>query len=491
MHLSYLTLCLVLSVVLTGVRANSDAQGPICRKPEKLKKPPAVPRCGLNHARPKLQSNQCAVTYRCKGHCGVVTVPHLGSKSMDCDYAEVTVGPDGKILDQCCDPPECPNGCPSKPNSCVNDQYGCPAINGTIQRFGDKSYIYHCNSAFCPSIIISVSTTETLKECAEKCSKDPDCKYLSHHKKTCTLAVSLDSMEKMSGGIVLEPVTLPTLQNSECSRLDKTRQVIKGMEFLLHCDTRLADAATCPQNSATSYEECAAQCAADANCITATFAAGRCCLSDRKSGPSKQSGAISVEPLPGYGCPYVDWAVKEIGGVRYEYQCDAWLESSGQWTLVQAVNEVDCALQCSKFTPCTGVSLRGQQCYLATGPTTLRPKGNWVALVPVKNQANAHSTIEHHHGNELQVPECRAAHDLEIKYHGHAYKVDCFRYVGSDGFVTATKPSLADCIKLCADYKSCVALHYIPHQQLCALHDNIPRVGSQGDFGVSYVRRIS
>ncbi|KAF7590018.1 hypothetical protein BBP40_003406 [Aspergillus hancockii] len=495
MYLFRLALGLVL---VTNVIATSDphAQVPICHKCEE-KKPttPPIPRCGHNNNRPKLQSGQCATTYRCSGHCGSVAIPHVNTKSLECDYAEVTVGPDGSIIDQCCDPPECPNGCNTKPESndvCVNDQNGCPAIDGSIRRFGGKDYIYHCNKGFCATTISSVSNTDTLKECAEKCSKDPACKMVSHHKKTCTLATTVGTVEKVPGSVVLEPVDQsPQKHDGDCARLHHTRQTIHGMEFQLHCDTRLADAATCHPKPASSYEDCAAQCAADSHCASATFSAGHCCLSDKKAHPSKQTGSISLEPLTGYGCPYVDWAVKEIGGVRYEYHCNAWLESGGKWTQVHVANEMECALQCSKNSHCTGISLRGQQCYLATAPIHLKPKGNWVALVPVGHKKPDEPKKPKEDGKDLQVPECRAAHGQVVSYKGHTYSVDCYRWVGGDGFTTATKHSLADCIKMCADHGNCVALHYLPSQQFCAIHDNIPRVGTQGDFGVAYVRRTS
>ncbi|KKK19449.1 hypothetical protein P175DRAFT_0340767 [Aspergillus ochraceoroseus IBT 24754] len=493
--------------LLSGVLADQPAQIPICHKCEENKvppppppPPPAIPRCGKGALRPRPRGGECVVTYSCSGNCGNVAIPHLNSKSMECDYAEVTVGPDGSIIDQCCDPPECPSSCPTKPGStdqCFNDMYGCPAIDGTIQRFGGKDYIYHCHSGFCATTISSVSTTNTLSECAEKCSRDPACKMLSHNGKTCTLATKVGSIEKGPGSVVLEPINgpKPPQSNDDCSKIDNTRHTIHGMEFLLRCNTRVTDPATCKPHPASSYEECANLCATDTNCASASFSAGHCCISDKKPSASKQPGSIGLEPLPGYGCPYVDWAVKDIGGVRYEYHCDAWLTSGGQWTLVPSSNDMNCALQCSKNKQCTGISLRGNQCYIATAPISLQPKGDWVALVPVTGGGGGNGGNGGGGGGTeekgLSVPECKEAHGHEVKYKGHVYKVDCYRWVGGDGFKTATMHKLADCIKMCADHSNCVALHYLPHQQFCAIHDNIPRVGTQGDFGVAYVKRIS
>ncbi|KAF7716126.1 Uncharacterized protein PECH_003802 [Penicillium ucsense] len=328
---------------------------------------------------------------------------------------------------------------------------------------------------------------------------------VSYHNKICTLATNVGSVVETPGSVILEPVGPPTPKkenNGDCTHLHGTTKVIHGLEFQVHCDTRLADANACTAKPASSFEDCAAQCVADSHCIGATFSDGHCCLSDKKVHPTKQPGSISLEPLPGYGCPYVDWAVKTIGGVRYEFHCNAWLESGGKWTQVHAANEVECALQCTKNKHCTGVSLRGQQCYLATAKPHLQPRGNWVALVPVNDPVVPAKPDDNGNGKKpvvdppkqpdsLHVPECKAAHGQVVQYKGHSYSIDCYRWVGGDGFTTATKHSLADCIKMCADHANCVAMHYLPSQQFCAIHDNLPRVGTQGDFGVAYVRRVS
>ena len=500
MHLLHLALGLVLATSAAAtLDARPQAQVPICHQCEEKKPIPSIPRCGGQNNRPKLQSGQCATTYRCAGNCGSITIPHLNTHNLECDYAEVTVGPDGSIIDQCCDPTKCPNHCLTKPESndvCFNDQNGCPAIDGSIQRFGGKDYIYHCNKGFCTTTVCSTSTTDTLKECAEKCSREPTCKMVSYNGKTCTLATTVGTVENTPGSVVLEPVVGPSPKKNDgdCKHLDGTTHTIHGMDFKLHCDTRLADTASCHPKPASSFEDCAAQCAADSHCNSATFSNGQCCLSDKKAHSSKETGSIGLEPIPGYGCPYVDWAVKEIGGVRYEYHCNAWLESGGKWTQVQVANEMECALQCSKDKHCTGVSLRGQQCYLATAAIKLQPKGNWVALVRVSGEKTVDpkpKPKEEDNSKDLHVPECRAAHGQVVSYKGHSYTIDCYRWVGGDGFTTATKNSLADCIKMCADHANCVAMHYLPSQKFCAIHDNLPRVGTQGDFGVAYVRRTS
>ncbi|EPS25574.1 hypothetical protein PDE_00508 [Penicillium oxalicum 114-2] len=509
MHLFHLLLG---AIAVTGVVASTTShphphpQVPICHQCEEKKDPtPAIPRCGTERSRPKLFKGQCTTTYRCAGHCGLVKIPQANINSLNCDYAEVTVGPDGSIIDECCDPPECPNQCPTNPcsdKSCSNDPNGCPSIDGSIHQFGGRDYIYHCNKGFCSTSTCATSSTETLKECAEKCSRDPSCKMISYHDKTCTLAMSVGSVIELPGSVVLEPVgpSPKTHHDGDCAHLHGTTKIIHGLEFKIHCDTRLGEANVCKSHTAASLEDCAAQCASDSQCHGATFSEGHCCLADKKVHPSKQPGSIGLEPLPGYGCPYVDWAVKEIGGVRYEFHCNAWLESGGTWTQVHAANEVECALQCSKNKKCTGVSLRGQQCYLATAAPHLQPRGNWVAMVPLTGHQPG--VIDPPPGppppppppkktDELHVPECKAAHGQVVQYKGHSYSIDCYRWVGGDGFTTATKHSLADCIKMCADHANCVAMHYLPSQQFCAIHDNIPRVGTQGDFGVAYVRRVS
>ncbi|GIJ89329.1 hypothetical protein Asppvi_008267 [Aspergillus pseudoviridinutans] len=459
-------------VLITNVIATSHphAQVPICHQCEEKKPAPPIPQCGHNNNRPELQSGQCATTYRCSGHCGSVAIPHLNTQTLECDYAEVPVGPDGCTIDQCYDPPECPSDCNTKSESndvCVNDQTGCPAMDGSIRRYGGKDYIYRCNKGFCTTTVSSISNTDTLKECAEKCSRDPACRMVSHHKKTCTLATTVGTVENVPGSVVLEPVgpSPNTHDGNDCARLHQTRQTIHGSS-----------------SSFTAIHVLLTRHHAIPNRRRHMKTALR-----NKAHPSKETGSIALEPLPGYGCPYVDWAVKEIGGVHYEYHCNARLESGGKWTQVHVASEMECALQYSTNIHCTGISLRGQQCYLATAPIHLQPKGNWVALVPVSSHKQPKEPKKPKEDG-LQVPECRVSHGQLVAYKGHTYSINCYRWIGGDGFATATKHSLADCIKMCADYANYIALHYLPSQKSCAIHDNIPGVGTQGDFGVAYLK---